>query len=81
MGFLSWFYVEAKAFELSVVEGCSVLRLKGAELWGLPSNIVLQVGCCLAVDLGGGVGLKDRGDRVLHIVMGWKQRVHSSEML
>jgi hypothetical protein len=27
MGFLSWFFVEAKAFELSVVEGCSVLRL------------------------------------------------------
>jgi hypothetical protein len=69
MGFLSWFYVEAKAFELSVVEGFSVLRLKGAEL------------CCLAVDLGGGVGLKDRGDRVLHIVKGWKQRFQSSEML
>lgn len=27
MGFVSWFYVEAKAFELSVAKGCSVLRL------------------------------------------------------
>jgi hypothetical protein len=27
MGFVSWFYVEAKAFEVSVAEGGSVLRL------------------------------------------------------
>jgi hypothetical protein len=27
MGFLSWFYVEAKAFELSVEEGHLVLRI------------------------------------------------------
>jgi len=27
MRFLSWFYVEAKAFELSVAEGVSILRL------------------------------------------------------
>jgi len=27
MGFLSWFYVEAKAFKLSVEEGCFALRI------------------------------------------------------
>jgi hypothetical protein len=27
MGFVNWFYVEAKAFELSMVEGGFVVRL------------------------------------------------------
>ncbi len=63
MGFLIWFHVEVKAFELSVVEGGTMLLwLKGVE--GFPKQCRSVRGCCLAGNHNGGVGSKRRGVRV-----------------
>jgi hypothetical protein len=35
MGFLSWFYVEAKAFKLLVEKGCFVFRIVYKESIGV----------------------------------------------
>jgi hypothetical protein len=56
MGFLSWFYVEAKAFELTVAGAGISSSLGQKETRVFPSYVIEYDECCLAGNYGGGAG-------------------------